>query len=149
MITYRISKAQAEEFFRNEVLFEDSRIDGYTLDDMVRILTGDSFKFICSGIGDTIIAVTAFKKVREDLGAEVHTFVLPLHRKYAVEALKSHIKYLGHCRIPHLYTTCSNYNMKVMNFLIKRLGFYVYNSFEVPETRDGEPVILYNLCKVV
>lgn len=149
MKTVLISKDQAGEFFRNEVLFKDSRIDGYSMDDMVRILTDDKFQFISSQINGFIIAVTAFEIDSLGGGADVHTFVLPEHRKYATRALRNHIEYFKSKDIRVLFTTCSNYNMKVMNFLIKRLGFVIHKVFDITETRDGNPVTLYNLHKVV
>ena len=149
MKTLKINKEQAGEFFRNEVLFEDSRIDGYTIDDMVEILTGDEYQFISSQCYGYTIAVTAYKTSPDKLSSEVHTFVLPEHRTHATQALRGHVAYFKSLGLRHLFTTCSNYNKKVMNFLIKRLGFVVYDAFPIPDTRDGEPVTLYNLYKAV
>ena len=149
MKTIRISTKQAEEFFRNEVLFEESRIDGYTLEDMVTILTGEEYKYVSSQLDGIIIAVTAYKKDSKGPSAEVHTFVLPEHRKHSIEALKSHVEYFKREKINYLFTTCSNHNKKVINFLTKRLGFTIYEVFGVPNTKDGKPVTLYDLMKVV
>lgn len=137
----RVTKVQAAEFFSHPALWDGNRIDGKTQKDLVEVMTRET-SFLGTFEDGKLVAVTAYRGDSKTRTAEVHTFVHPDHRSLAVEALRGHMQHLySELGYKFLLTTCSQFNVAVINFLVKRLGFKVYGVYHNNEiTRDGIPL---------
>lgn len=146
MKTY-LADSVSGSFFNNDHLWERSRVDGYTKEDMIHSLTDWDCQYVVTEIDEEVASITSYKDLG-DGSCEVHTFVLPKYLKRSEEILKSHIDVFWDEGFMYLYTVCSHRNMDVKNFLIKRLGFTHYDiTTSYSHTIDGEPITIYKLMK--
>lgn len=149
MLTYySTDKDKAREFFRNEHLFEVSRIDGKDMDDMLIALCEDQ-EFIVTEIDSKIVAITSFKEHSHfSFCADVHTYVLPSYKMEAVSILEGHLEWFKSNLFLYIFTMSSDDNKATTNFLTKRLGFSVISAHKYESvTKDGKPITIYNLYK--
>ncbi len=128
---------EEEVLFWHPELWDQCRVDGHTQDSMVSRLLGNS-NFVVSYYGNIPIAITAYSPMESVIrtACEAHTFVLPEYRKDAQHILMGHVEYIKKGGYKYIKTLCSSRNKKVMNFLIKRLGFREVLEFETPLTVD-------------
>ena len=149
MLTYKIQEYDEidKNFYRNEVLFEASRVDGMSMDDFIRgSIEGDKF-FIACYKDDKLISLMSCK-TDEDGVSEVHTFVLPEYKKLSPEIINKQIDFVRKSGAKCVVTSCSSKNLAVKNFLIKRIGFEVIRF--IPDTsaiKDGERLDIYVFIK--
>lgn len=144
------STNQISKFFENDVLWKNSRVDGYTVEDLVwTLVRPPNFFVVTRDEEENLICVTSCCQLSEN-SVELHTFILPGLKKLSVEVFKKHLELLKVVGFDHAYTTVSHFNMNVKNFLENRLGFETISFVDCTEqTRDGVPLTLYNLSKVL
>lgn len=135
-----------QEIFKHPKLWESSRVDGKTVDDLVCCIFNRPTFFLETRMHGDIMASTACEEVGYKM-LDVHTFVLPQYINLSKEVLASHIGLFREHGYKHLFTCCSHKNMSVVNFLKKRLGFTVYKTKGSSITKDGEPLTLMHLHK--
>lgn len=136
-------------FFYHDALWEASRVDGKTKEDMVRFTCDNADFFITTKVDDVDACITSCTHLSEGC-AEVHTFVLPEYRKVSDEILDSHLLALEALGYKHLYTVCSSNNKSVKRFLEKRLGFKTYAEFTSGLVKvDGKMPVIYRLVKIL
>jgi len=140
-------REEAQAFYHNEVLWEAARIDGFFIEDMVRILTEEDCDHLIWKDMGKVGCVTSYKPIRED-SLEVHTFVLPVYKMISADILEEHMMFFKKRGYKFLYTACSSRNTAVLNFLIKRLGFSVYGFDSSSKiTVDGHVIGIHSLIK--
>lgn len=128
-------------------LFEAARVDGFVADDLVKSLLDDpKGSFVKTYHNKKIVAITSYSDLGDEI-CEAHTFVLPTYRNASVDILSRHLDIIKGEGFDFVRTVCSNRNMNVKNFLIKRLGFVETSIRESSLTVDGNPLTLFNLVK--
>lgn len=145
----QIKEEVDKTFFAHDALWEASRIDGKTKEDLVRVTYDNADFFITTKVDNIDACITACTNLTEGV-AEVHTFVLPEYRKVSDEILGSHLLALEALGYKQLYTVCSSRNKSAKRFLEKRLGFETYAEFTCGLIKiDGEMPVVYRLVKIL
>lgn len=152
-MSVKIYKQTIEEvdktFFAHDALWEASRIDGKTVEDLVEVTYKGADFFITTKIDDVDACITACTHLSEGC-VEVHTFVLPRYRGESDSILESHMLSLEALGYKSIYTVCSSRNKIVKNFLEKRLGFETYAEFTCGLLKvDGVMPVVYRLVKTL
>lgn len=148
-ITNKCNKVDEEvmSLLYHPTLFEAARVDGFVVDDMVKGLVSDpKGSLIKTYYNKQLVAMTSYSDLEAGV-CEAHTFVLPEYRSVSVGILRSHLDIIKSDGFDFARTVCSNRNINVKNFLIKRLGFVETSIRESSLTVDGVPLTLFNLVK--
>lgn len=137
------------EFFRHPELWESSRVDGKTQDDLVEQLHTKADFFVTAKVDGELACVLNCNFLRKGEVVEFHGFVVPDYRRVAKNLLDGCMELLSNhfvCAV----TCCSDNNKDVQNFLEKRLGFEVFEKYISGNVKvDGEFITVYRLRKVL